>query len=51
MAGQTRQMHKQLARQMPPEQLSLHIAAEAGHNEAAWRAELPAALKTLFRLG
>ncbi|WP_457444979.1 alpha/beta hydrolase [Roseateles sp. P5_E4] len=51
MAGQTRQMHKRLARQMPSEQLSLHIAAEAGHNEAAWRAELPAALKTLFRLG
>jgi predicted alpha/beta superfamily hydrolase len=51
MAGQTRQMHKRLARLLPPQQLSLHIAEEAGHNEAAWRAELPSALKQLFRLG
>lgn len=51
MAGQTRQMHRRLARLLPPAQLTLNIAAEAGHNEAAWRAELPAALKQLFRLG
>ncbi|HEY8879252.1 MAG TPA: alpha/beta hydrolase-fold protein [Roseateles sp.] len=51
MAGGTRRMHQQLSHQLPAEQLSLHIAEEAGHNEAAWRAELPAALKQLFRLG
>lgn len=50
MAGQTRQMHRRLSRQLPPEQLSLHIAQEAQHNEAAWRAELPGALRALFRL-
>ena len=44
-------MHALLARQLPPARLSLHVAPEAGHNEAAWRAELPAALKTLFRPG
>jgi predicted alpha/beta superfamily hydrolase len=49
MAGQTRRMHKVLARQLPPEQLSLNIAPEAEHNEAAWRAELPGALKHLFK--
>ncbi|MBV8033929.1 alpha/beta hydrolase-fold protein [Roseateles sp.] len=48
MAEQTRRMHGQFARQLPAPQLSLHIAAEAGHNEAAWRAELPSALRTLF---
>lgn len=51
MAPLAERMHALLARQLPAEQLSLHIADEAGHNEAAWRAELPAALKTLFRLG
>ena len=51
MAALTQRMHAQLARQLPPAQLSLHIAAEAGHNEAAWRAELPAALRALFRPG
>ena len=30
---------------------SLHIAEAAGHNEAAWAAELPAALRRLFNLG
>lgn len=50
MAGQTRHMHRRLSRQLPPEQLSLHIAPEAQHNEAAWRAELPGALRALFRL-
>ena len=49
MAGQTRRMHKLLTRQLPPEQLSLHIASEAEHNEAAWRAELPGVLTQLFR--
>ncbi len=51
MASGTRRMHQQLARQLPAQQLSLHIADEAGHNEAAWRAELPSALKALFKLG
>jgi predicted alpha/beta superfamily hydrolase len=51
MARQARRMHEQLARQLPAGQLSLHIAERAEHNEAAWRAELPPALKTLFRLG
>lgn len=51
MADDTRRMHRQFARQLPATQLSLHIAEQAQHNEAAWRAELPAALKTLFRLG
>lgn len=50
MAGQTSRMHRQLARQLPAEQLNLHIAPGAEHNEAAWRAELPSALKVLFRL-
>lgn len=49
MAGQTRRMHRQLARQLPPAQLSLNIAADAEHNEAAWRAELLAALTALFK--
>lgn len=44
-------MHGLLARQLPPARLSLHVAPDAGHNEAAWRAELPVALKTLFGLG
>ena len=30
---------------------SLHIADAAEHNEAAWQAELPAALRELFKLG
>ncbi|KQW45392.1 MULTISPECIES: alpha/beta hydrolase [unclassified Roseateles] len=51
MAGQTRHMHRRLVRLLPPEQVSLNIAAEANHNEAAWRAELPAALQRLFKLG
>jgi predicted alpha/beta superfamily hydrolase len=50
MAGQTRHMHRRLSRQLPPGQLSLHIAPDAEHNEAAWRAELPSALKALFKL-
>lgn len=50
MAEDARRMHRQLARQLPAERLSLHIAEEAGHNEAAWRAELPSALKILFSL-
>lgn len=50
MADDTRRMHRLLARQLPAEQLALNIAEQAQHNEAAWRAELPAALKTLFRL-
>ena len=48
MADNTRRMHTVLARQLPPRQLSLSVVADAGHNEAAWRAELPAALRFLF---
>ncbi|MDR7335788.1 alpha/beta hydrolase-fold protein [Roseateles asaccharophilus] len=48
MANQTRDMHRRLARQLPADRLSLTIAADAEHNEAAWRAELPNALKQLF---
>jgi len=44
-------MHEVLARQLPPAALSVNILADAEHNEAAWRAELQAALKALFRLG
>ena len=51
MVEPARRMHTVLARQLAPERLTLNIAAEAGHNEAAWRAELPAALRQLFRLG
>jgi predicted alpha/beta superfamily hydrolase len=51
MVQPTERMHAQLSAQLPAERLSLHIAAEAGHNEAAWRAELPAALQSLFRPG
>lgn len=51
MAENTRRMHQVLAQQMPAERLSVNIVDAAGHNEAAWRAELPAALKALFRLG
>jgi predicted alpha/beta superfamily hydrolase len=49
MANQARYMHRRLARQLPTEQLSLTIAADAEHNEAAWRAELPMALRSLFK--
>lgn len=51
MVEPARRMHALLARQLPPAQLSLNIAADAGHNEAAWGAELPAALQALFKLG
>lgn len=50
MAGQTRQMHRRLARRLSQEHLALHIAADAIHHEAAWRAALPAALRFLFRI-
>lgn len=49
MAGQTRHMHRRLARKLAPQQLDLYIAADAAHNEAAWRAALPGALTFLFR--
>jgi predicted alpha/beta superfamily hydrolase len=42
-------MHRLLGRQLPPSQLRLHLDGEAQHNEAAWRAELPTALRFLFR--
>lgn len=50
MVEGTQRMHTELAQQIPADQLSLHIAEQAGHNEAAWAAELPAALRALFRL-
>lgn len=49
MTNQTRYMHRRLARQLPADRLSLTIAADAEHNEAAWRAELPVALRSLFK--
>jgi predicted alpha/beta superfamily hydrolase len=51
MADGTRRMHALLARQLPPDALSVNIVADAEHNEAAWRAELPAALQRLFPRG
>jgi predicted alpha/beta superfamily hydrolase len=48
MAPLTKRMHAVLARQLPPDRLTLNIVADADHNEAAWRAELPAAVKKLF---
>lgn len=51
MAGGTRRMQAVLARKMPAEALSMNIVDAAEHNEAAWRVELPAALKRLFQLG
>ncbi|MBW8847977.1 MAG: alpha/beta hydrolase [Burkholderiales bacterium] len=51
MVPLAQRMHSVLARQLPPSQLSLNVVADAGHNEAAWRAELPAALRALFKLG
>jgi predicted alpha/beta superfamily hydrolase len=46
----TERMHGLLARQLPPSALSLQVAPEAGHNEAAWRVALPGALRQLFGL-
>lgn len=51
MAADTRRMHTVLKPLLPAPQLSLHIAPQGEHNEAAWRDELPRALKALFRLG
>jgi predicted alpha/beta superfamily hydrolase len=48
MADGTRRMQAVLARQLPAGALSMNIVESAEHNEAAWRAELPAALKRLF---
>ena len=48
MADGTRRMQAVLARQLPAAALSMNIVESAEHNEAAWRAELPAALKRLF---
>jgi predicted alpha/beta superfamily hydrolase len=42
-------MHRLLGRQLPPAQLRLHLDGDANHNEAAWRAELPTALRFLFK--
>lgn len=48
MAEGTRRMQAVLARQLPAAALSMNIVESAEHNEAAWRAELPVALKRLF---
>jgi predicted alpha/beta superfamily hydrolase len=48
MVPLTERMHGLLAAKLPAAQLSLHIVPDAGHNEAAWRAELPGALRRLF---
>jgi predicted alpha/beta superfamily hydrolase len=41
MVELAQRMHTVLARQLSADQLSLNVVAGAGHNEAAWRAELP----------
>lgn len=51
MTDGARQMQTLLAAQMAsPGDLTLSIAADADHNEAAWRAEFPALVIWLFGL-
>lgn len=50
MVPLTQRMHRLLAAQLPAERLSLHLVPDAQHQEAAWRAELPSALRRLFEL-
>ena len=50
MVELAQRMHTVLARQLPADRLSLKVAPGAGHNEAAWRAELPGAFRSLFSL-
>lgn len=52
MESGTRRMHEVLRRAAPADEkgLNLHIEAQAQHNEAAWRTELPTALVWLFQL-
>jgi predicted alpha/beta superfamily hydrolase len=49
MVADARRMHTTLLRLNPPQALTLHVAPEAEHNEAAWRAEFGRALRWLFR--
>lgn len=49
MVADARRMHTTLLRLNPPQALTLHVAPEAEHNEAAWRAEFARALRWLFR--
>jgi len=49
MVADARRMHETLLRRNPPQALTLHVAPEAEHNEAAWRAEFARALRWLFR--
>jgi hypothetical protein len=39
------------ARGAPARNLSVHVAADAQHNEAAWRSEFPRAVEWLFGRG
>lgn len=50
MEGDTRRMHAALGGPAATAQLSLHVAPEAEHNEAAWRAEFARAVIWLFGL-
>ncbi len=45
-----RRMHALLAAGSAPPALSLHVVPAARHNEAAWRAEFPLAVRWLFEL-
>jgi len=49
MVADARRMHETLLRLNPSQALTLHVAPEAEHNEAAWRAEFGRALRWLFR--
>jgi predicted alpha/beta superfamily hydrolase len=46
----TRRMHALLAQRLDANHLRLSIAPQAGHNEAAWRAEFGPAIEWLFEL-
>jgi len=50
MDADARRMYETLLKKNTAAQLQLHIEPQAQHNEAAWRAELPAALLWLFEL-
>lgn len=50
MDADAKRMYDVLGKANTAAQLRLHIEAQAQHNEAAWRAELPAALVWLFEL-
>jgi predicted alpha/beta superfamily hydrolase len=50
MVALTEQMQAVFARRLPAGQVSLRVVPHAQHNEAAWRAALPAALRAVFGL-